>query len=58
MKRVFPQIVHFENSIVKKEKSSQERLPDSQNSIVKKEKSLQERLPDSHNSIVKKEKSS
>jgi hypothetical protein len=55
MKRVFPQIVHFENSIVKKEKSSCERLPDSQNSIVKKEKSSCERLPDSQNPIVKKD---
>jgi hypothetical protein len=38
MKRVFPQIAYLENSIVKKEKSSPERLRDSQNSIVKKEK--------------------
>jgi hypothetical protein len=40
----------------RKNKSSYERLPDSQNSIVKKEKSSYERLPDSQNSIVKKEK--
>jgi hypothetical protein len=41
---------------VKKEKSSCERLPDSQNSIVKKEKSSCERLLDSQNSVVKKRK--
>jgi hypothetical protein len=54
MKRVFPQIVHFENSIVKK-KSLCERLLDSQNSIVKKKSSC-ERLLDRQNSIVKKKK--
>jgi hypothetical protein len=56
MKRVFPQIAYFENSIMKEKKNREKRLPDSQNSIVKEKKIREKRLPDSQNSIVKEKK--